>query len=136
MGISNSFSCIENFVSHYEQAHAALELGHKLNPEELVYLYQDYQIYDLFSEVKNPDKLGRYCHPALAVLNQYDHENGSQLYKTLYVYIEKGNNIKLTSESLYIHRNSLVYRLNRITEICRLILQTLIRFSCFGFLFL
>jgi len=119
MGISNSFSCIENFVSHYEQAHAALELGHKLNPEELVYLYEDYQIYDLFSEVKNPDKLGRYCHPALAVLNQYDHENGSQLYKTLYVYIEKGCNIKLTSESLYIHRNSLVYRLNRITEICR-----------------
>ncbi len=120
MGISHSFSCIESFVSHYEQAHAALELGHKLNPDKLVYLYPEYQIYDLFSEVKNPDKLVRYCHPALAVLNQYDHENGTQLYKTLYVYIEKGCNIKLTSESLYIHRNSLVYRLNRITELCRI----------------
>lgn len=119
MGISNSFSCIENFVSHYEQAHAALELGHKIDPEKLVYLYPDYQIYDLFSKVKNPDKLGLYCHPALAALNQYDHKNGSQLYKTLYFFIENGCNIKLTSESLYIHRNSLVYRLNRITEICQ-----------------
>lgn len=118
IGISNSFSCMENFVSHYEQAYAALELGHKLDSEELLYLYQDYQIYNLFSDVKNPDKLGRYCHPALAVLNQYDQENRSQLYKTLYVFIEKGCNIKLTSESLYIHRNSLVYRLNRITDLC------------------
>ncbi len=119
IGISNSFSCIENFVSHYEQAYAALELGHRINPEELVYLYQNYQIYDLFSEVQNPDKLGRYCHPALSMLNQYDQENSSQLYQTLFVYIEKGCNIKLTSQCLYIHRNSLVYRLNRITEICR-----------------
>ncbi|ABX42114.1 PucR family transcriptional regulator [Lachnoclostridium phytofermentans] len=117
IGISNSFACIENFVSHYEQAHAALKLGHKLNPEGLVYHYQNYQIFDLFSEAKNPDKLGRFCHPALAVLRQYDHENSSQLYKTLCVFINKGCNIKLTSESLFIHRNSLVYRLNRITEL-------------------
>ncbi|ADL05237.1 PucR family transcriptional regulator [Lacrimispora saccharolytica] len=119
IGISHSFSSIENFVSHYEQAHAALELGHKRNPKELVFLYQNYQIFDLLSEVKNPDKIRRFCHPALAVLNQYDHENNSQLYKTLCVFLEKGCNIKLTSESLYIHRNSLVYRLNRITEISR-----------------
>ncbi|BCJ92718.1 hypothetical protein acsn021_02870 [Anaerocolumna cellulosilytica] len=118
IGISNSFSCMENFVTHYEQANAALELGHKLDSEELLYLYQAYQIYDLLSEVKNPDKLGRYCHPALTVLNQYDQENRSQLYKTLFVFIEKGCNIKLTSENLYIHRNSLVYRLNRITDLC------------------
>ena len=118
IGISNSFTSIKNFVSHYEQAHTALELGYKLNPEELVYCYQNYQIFDLFSEVKNPEKLGRFCHPALAILRQYDHENSSQLYKTLCVYIDNGCNIKLAAESLYIHRNSLVYRLNRITEIC------------------
>jgi hypothetical protein len=119
IGISNSFSCIENFVSHYEQAYAALELGHKSNPEELVYLYQNYEIFYLFTEVKNPDKLGQFSHPALAILNHYDQENSSQLYKTLCIYIDKGCNIKLTSESLYIHRNSLVYRLNRITELCQ-----------------
>jgi hypothetical protein len=120
IGISNSFNSIENFVSYYEQAYAALEFGHKLNLEELVYPYQNYQVFDLFSEVKNPDKLRRFCHPALAVLSQYDHDNNSQLYKTLCVFIDKGCNIKLTSESLYIHRNSLAYRLNRITEICQI----------------
>jgi len=118
IGISNSFSSIENFVSHYEQAYAALELGQTLNPDEIVFRYIDYQVFDLFSEIKNPDILGRFCHPALAVLRQYDHKNNSNLYETLCIFLDNGCNIKFTSERLYIHRNSLVYRLNRIKEVC------------------
>lgn len=120
IGISNSFTNIENFVNYSDQAHAALELAQKLKTEELVCHYQDYQIFDLFSEVNHPDKLGRFCHPALSTLRQYDHKNNAQLYKTLCVFIDKKCNIKLTSESLFIHRNSLVYRLTRITDICQL----------------
>lgn len=120
IGISNSFSSIENFVSHYEQACAALELGQTLNPNEIVFRYIDYQVFDLFSEVKNPDVLGRFCHPALAVLRQYDHKNNSNLYETLCIFLNNGSNSKLTSERLYIHRNSLAYRLNRIKEICHI----------------
>jgi hypothetical protein len=120
IGVSNSFSSIENFVSHYEQAYAALELGQNLSSDETVFPYIDYQVFDLFTEVKNPDILGRFCHPALAVLRLYDHKNNSKLYDTLCIYLENGCNIKLTSERLYIHRNSLVYRLNRITEVCHM----------------
>ncbi len=120
IGVSNSFKNIEGFVGHFDQAYAALELGQKLKSEETVCFYENYQVFDLLSEIKNPEKLGRYCHPALALLRQYDHANNSQLYKTLCVYIENKCNIKQTSENLFIHRNSLVYRLDRITEICGL----------------
>jgi hypothetical protein len=120
IGISNCFTDMETFVRHYEQALAALEMGQKLGSEEPVCFYQDYQIFHLLSEVKDAGRLERFCHPALAVLKQYDRENSSQLYKTLCVFIEKGCNIKLASESLYIHRNSLAYRLNRITGLCQL----------------
>lgn len=120
IGISNSFSSIENFVTYFEQAYTAYELGQKLRAEETLCRYQDYQIFHLFSEIKNPNQLGSYCHPALSSLRLYDHKNSSELYKTLCVFIDKGCNIKFTSESLYIHRNTLVYRLNRITELCQL----------------
>lgn len=123
IGVSNSFSSIENFVSHYEQAYAALELGQDLNPEETVCHYIDYQVFDLFRAVKNPDILGRFCHPALAVLRQYDHKNNTHMYETLCIFLDNGCNIKLTSESLYIHRNSLAYRLDRIKEICEVDLE-------------
>lgn len=120
IGISNSFSSIENFVSHYEQAYAALELGQTLDAEENVFQYIDYQVFDLFSEVKNQDILGRFCHPALAVLRQYDHKNNTNLYETLCIFLDNGCNIKFTSERLYVHRNSLAYRLNRIKEVCHI----------------
>lgn len=120
IGISNCFTDMETFVRHYEQALAALEMGQKLGSEEPVYFYQDYQIFHLLSEVKDAGRLERFCHPALTVLKQYDRENSSQLYKTLCVFIEKVCNIKLASENLYIHRNSLAYRLNRITGLCQL----------------
>lgn len=123
IGISNSFSSIENFVSHYEQAYAALELGQNLNPEEIVCCYINYQVFDLFSEVRDPDKLGRFCHPALAILRQHDHNNNTHLYETLCVFLDNDRNIKFTSEKLCLHRNSLVYRLNRIKEICQLDLE-------------
>ena len=120
IGISNAFRNIEYFSSYYMQAHSALELGQKLNSGQLVCHYCNYQIFDLFSETKHPEALGRFCHPALTVLRQNDQENNSELYKTLCVFIENSCSIKLTAESLFIHRNSLAYRLNRIVELCHL----------------
>lgn len=120
IGISNVFSNIENYVSYYEQAQSAMELGQKLESQHTVYRYEEYQVFDLFSKVKPHDSLGRFCHPALGILRQYDHKNHAELYKTLCVFIDQGCNIKLTAEILYIHRNSLVYRLERISKICQL----------------
>jgi len=120
IGISNSFCDIENFANYYNQAHSALLLGQKLKSSSSTCKYCDYQIFDLFTETKNPQNLGKFCHPALGILRRTDLENHSELYKTLCVYIEHSCSIKLTSEALFIHRNSLVYRLNRIIELCHL----------------
>lgn len=123
IGISNTFTHIKNFMLHYEQANSALELGLKLAPGENICRYLDYQIFDLFSNIKSPESLGRFCHPALSLLRQYDHKNNTQFYQTLCAYLDCGCSIKITSEQLYIHRNSLVYRLNRITDVCRVDLE-------------
>lgn len=120
IGISNAFSNMEHFVVSFNQAYLARELGEKYDPHRPVYCYRDYQLFALFAETKEPDKLGRFCHPALALLRQYDYQNNTQLYHTLCVYLDTGCSIKLTSEALYIHRNSMVYRLNRIIEVCQI----------------
>lgn len=125
IGISNPFSNIEKFVNHFNQSFSALEHGQRLNSEEAICHYSDYQIFDLFSEIKSPEILGRFCHPALETLRQYDYKNGTALYETLCMYLKNKKSIKATSSELYIHRNSLVYRLNRITEICQIDLDDL-----------
>ena len=47
-------------------------------------------------------------------LAEYDRERGGGLVRTLTVYFETGTNASKTSERLFLHRNSLLYRLERI----------------------
>lgn len=117
IGVSHSFSLIENFVSHYNQASKALDLAQGLGCAGNVAQFKDYQVLDLLSETKESVDLGLYCHPLLGLLRQYDHKNSTELYKTLRCYIDSGGNLKNTAEQLFIHRNSLVYRIRRIEEI-------------------
>lgn len=53
-------------------------------------------------------------HPALRVLQENDAENQSDLYKTLGVYLRNNCNLAHTAKALHLHRNSLLYRLNKI----------------------
>lgn len=122
IGTSHPFESIEGFAAHFEQAYSALTLGLKLDAAEsfYVYRYQDYQIFGLFASVAHPGELENHRHPALPRLRQYDQKSSSQLYKTLLCFIENGCSIKLASQALFIHRNSLIYRLNRINELCHI----------------
>lgn len=117
IGVSNAFTHVESFAKYYYQAVAALNLGKRLNPEKLMFYYIDYQFYDLLDHVEDKAQLGLFCHPALSRLRQYDRKNETCLYATLKVYLDSGCSIKLASEKLFVHRNSLVYRLGRIAEI-------------------
>ncbi|WP_416386792.1 helix-turn-helix domain-containing protein [Blautia producta] len=56
-------------------------------------------------------------HPALSVLDRYDCRNHTELKKTLKEYLNCERNYVKTAARLYIHRNSLLYRLKRIEEL-------------------
>ncbi|SHJ28393.1 PucR family transcriptional regulator [Hespellia stercorisuis] len=123
IGISNTLSDIKYFVPYYEQAHQALVLGKKYRAGEDVYLYIDFQDFDLFSQIQSPDSLMRFVHPALYTLKEYDAENHTALYQTLQTYLKCNCSLKDTAASLFIHRNSLSYRMNRILELCQIDLE-------------
>ena len=56
-------------------------------------------------------------HPALGMLESYDAENGTDLLETLRVYVETGCSQSETAQKLYVHLNTLKYRLKRIGEL-------------------
>lgn len=58
-----------------------------------------------------------YCNGKLNKLEEYDHANGTFLQETLLAYFMNGFNNAKTAETLFIHRNSLVYRLRKIEEL-------------------
>jgi len=120
IGVSRVFSGIEDFAARYAEAGRALELESRFGGDRPVCLYTDYSFFDLLEKAGENGPLAAFCHPALAQLRKYDGENGTELRHTLDVFLSCGCNIKLASEKLFIHRNSLAYRLRRIFEITRI----------------
>ncbi|MEC5425885.1 helix-turn-helix domain-containing protein [Virgibacillus sp. C22-A2] len=53
----------------------------------------------------------------LGKLLAYDTINNSQLVKTLYIYLSETRSWKSTAEKIHIHKQTLVYRINRIQKI-------------------
>ena len=56
-------------------------------------------------------------------LVNYDRERGSGLVRTLSVYFETGANASEAADRLFLHRNSLLYRLERIQKLTGLDLR-------------
>ncbi len=56
-------------------------------------------------------------HPVLAQLEKYDRENHTELYSTLRTFLNCERNYIQTAGQLFIHRNTLLYRLKRIREL-------------------
>jgi hypothetical protein len=120
IGISMPFSDITELKAHYDEAHDAFELGDILDPDLSIYTFEEYGIYVMFRTVAKAEQLSRYLHPALTVLEEYDRVNGSHLEQTLYTYIKCACNTTETAASLFLHRNSVIYRLRRIEELCNI----------------
>lgn len=61
--------------------------------------------------------LKKYCTPQLTALETYDKKTNSDLLNTLICYFEHNQNLKETSETMYLHRNTVKYRLSKCEEI-------------------
>ena len=118
IGVSNSFNSVNELREHYREAVDAFNIGLQLDPDINIYTFEDYGIYIMLRSACEYVNLTRYLHPALPKLAKYDNEFGTNLEKTLYIYLKSACSIKETANQLYLHRNSVIYRLRRIEEIC------------------
>ena len=59
-------------------------------------------------------------HPSLYLLEEYDRKNDTQLSQTLCCFLKNNCSYIETAKELYIHRSTLLYRLNRIRELTEL----------------
>jgi hypothetical protein len=113
MGISYPFANWRAMKSAYRQANIALGFSQdrlsRLNSESAM----NYLVSELSLTLHGIDIL----HPALKRLDEYDKQHGTQYFSTLYTYLKHERNLVKTAATLFIHRNSLVYRIARIEEL-------------------
>ena len=120
MGISSPASDLAEFRQAYECAKQSLEIGRAFQEERsssVVTPYEDLGLFRVVSLAESPASLDRFCQDTIGPLLAYDRENGTELVKTLRVFLERNQNSAKAAKVLFIHYNTLRYRLDRIREI-------------------
>jgi DNA-binding PucR family transcriptional regulator len=59
----------------------------------------------------------------IAHIDSYDQRKNTDLLDTLETYLECAGNLTKTSEKLFVHRNTLIQRLERLQSLCDIDLQ-------------
>ena len=102
--------------SSYRDAVQAKELAERLQTDIPLFI-GDLGVYQLILSLSDRDKLADFCEITLGTLSEYDLRQNADLIKTLEAFFNCHGNLSQTAESLIVHRNTLLYRMNRINEI-------------------
>ncbi|MHB0856889.1 MAG: helix-turn-helix domain-containing protein [Anaerolineae bacterium] len=99
------------------QALSAAELGQRIAGRQSPFYYEEMGLYRLLVALRGRDDLRRFYDESLGALVRYDLAHGTDLVHTLQVFFEENANGTQTARSLFVHRNTLNYRMQRIVEI-------------------
>ena len=117
IGIGTRQKSLEKYKLSYEQASKCINLAIKQKQKNMIYYYEQLGLYKLFYDINNKTLLENFVHNILYSLIAYDKKYNTNLIQTLEVYLNKNCNLNQTAETLFIHRNTIKYRLQRIEEI-------------------
>jgi hypothetical protein len=126
IGISWSFNDILQFKRHFYQSVTCIKQAPYLFQDEQVHDYTNFCFYDILLTISDKTSLENYCHPALQFLYDY----GQDFYLTLRTYLECNKNANETADKMFIHRNTLNYRIKRIKELTGLDLDDTKEIQC------
>lgn len=116
-GISTDFTDFKELYYYFTQASWAIEIGKRKNPDFWYFRFEDYNLDYLIRCCTG--KLNPYSAIPLGLkkLIAYDEKNLSDYTHSLKVYLQNDRNIAETVRELFIHRNTFIYRLERIQAI-------------------
>ena len=118
IGIGSLCEKLSDYVRAYQQAANALKVLNSLDLPDGVLRFEQLGIYSLLAPLVDNNILRDYVNTTLSSLLEHDqmHRSGD-LLTTLELYIDNDGNLKKTAAKLFIHVNTLRYRLNKIEEI-------------------
>jgi purine catabolism regulator len=100
----------------YHEAQEALRLAQELHRPDGVVEHDELGVYRLFLHVPTHE-LRTYCEEMLGPLLDYDRRHSGSLLRTLETYLRAGRNGVVASRELFVHYNTLRYRLEQIEKL-------------------
>lgn len=120
VGIGNFYPGISGIHQGYEEALKAIKISRILGWNGKIINFDDLGVYKLFIHIKESKELELYYQETVGKLVNYDSENNTELVESLREYFNKNYSLVETAQSLFVHVNTLKYRLEKIESITTL----------------
>lgn len=117
VGVSNSGLDLMELSRASNIALDVIRISGKLQINPPIYFFSDLISYHLIESSLDNEAMITYFQQTLGVLHDYDYKNHSDLLHTLDQYFLSLGNVSLTAKRMFIHRNTIIYRLEKIKEI-------------------
>ena len=115
-GMSNSFQDLQKMDDYSIQAHYAASRCVDLYPEHTVLPFREYALRYILSCCCEKNSVSSLCSAGVRALWEYDKKKNTEYLQTLQTYLDNEMSLSRTSAALFIHRSSLLKRLERIKK--------------------
>jgi purine catabolism regulator len=118
-GLSRPSMGLSGLRDGYREAKDSVSIAGELGDTGKTTYYGDLKLYQLLLALKerNLDYLRRFYNDTLGPLVEHDERKQSDLVHTLNGFFKANGNLAEAAKDLKVHRNTLVYRLQRISEL-------------------
>ncbi len=116
IGIGSARSSLPEWLQSQQQAWESLRVNKKWGSSSVTH-FEDLGLYQFLSSLRTLPETEHFVQTTLVDLQEYDTAHHAELLDTLSAYFVCHGNISQTAALLQVHRNTLTYRLRRITEI-------------------
>ncbi len=131
VGIGNACQHISDYRRGFAEAQEALQMGQNLRgdkeqegtPPPIVTHFNDLGVHRYLYKIAHMDDLRDVYQDQVALIDQYDRRKNTDLLVTLETYLECAGNLTKTSERLFVHRNTLIQRLERLQALSDIDIQ-------------
>lgn len=103
----------------YSEALVALKVGRKLHGPGSLLHFDEVGTYRLLLDIweRDPGEITALYEETIGPIDRYDEANGTQLTRTLAVFLRHNENLTKTAAELHAHRHTIRYRLEKIADI-------------------
>jgi len=119
VSIGNAYNDFSQIKKSYIEAEKAIKVIKAEGKRDATVFYSGIGGYKLLMEIENTGLLQEYYHDTLGQLEQYDIQNRSDFMEILYTFLQEDGSYIQTSNKLFMHRNTLMYKMNKIHEILK-----------------
>jgi purine catabolism regulator len=116
IGIGRQSEALIGLRDSYREARQAQSMARRLAEPNPLY-FGELNVYRLLFQLEDNPELSAFCDEVLGKLIEYDRDQGTDLVQTLASYFVHKGNLSQTAEAMFVHRNTLLYRVERIREI-------------------